>query len=275
MIRLRVLRALHGNSPFRQNLVSFLADSRAKNFTKENFQFPERITEVLDQSHPRVDPFILHRKPEIIFEMKDNEKVVAINSLYKPADEIRFDNAPYAAFARSLFELISITKPRRVIDIGCTSGNLINEILRQYPNLQVAGIEMFEFLKDAASSEVRDLIHIKDLRFPISNIDPFDLVIFTEVGEHIDPSLLDIFLDNIVKLCNGYLVLSWSSTYPNADAPPQHIAPLPSHEIHKLLPAWGFTFQKDLSQTLAQVTLSEEAFHSHWRQSLSVWKIDG
>lgn len=274
MFRLRLLRVLHGTSPFRQNLVSILADSRAKNFTKENFQFPLRIREILDRSHPRVDSFILHRKPEIVFEIKDHEKVVAIDSLYKPADEIRFDNAPYAAFARSLFELISITKPRTVIDIGCTSGNLINEIIRQHPNLQVAGIEMFEFLRNAASSEVRELIRIKDLRFPISNIDPFDLVICTEVGEHIDPSRLDIFLDNIVKVCNGYLVLSWSSTYPNADAPPQHIAPLSSQEIHKLLPAWGFTFQKDLSRTLSQVTLSEDAFHSHWRQSHSVWKMD-
>ena len=62
----------------------------------------------------------------------------------------------------------------------------------------------------------------------------------TEVAEHVDPKYLHVFLDNLRKITGKYLILTWSSTYPPHGAPPQHVSPLPSDDVIKIMNEWGF-----------------------------------
>lgn len=97
-------------------------------------------------------------------------------------------------------------------------------------------------------------------------------MVCTEVGEHIDPIALDTFLDNLRNLCSKYLVISWSNIYPDLSAPPQHISVLSKRDLDKLLHAWGFKKNQELSRKLLKASEIENHFHNHWRKSLAVWE---
>lgn len=65
----------------------------------------------------------------------------------------------------------------RVLDAGCAKGYMIYDMVRQYPDISVRGIDISEYAIQNAKSEVKDLITIgsvDNLEFPDKS---FDLVI--------------------------------------------------------------------------------------------------
>jgi SAM-dependent methyltransferase len=135
------------------------------------------------------------------------------------------------------------------------------------------GIEYFEYQRENADDEVKECINIFDIRDPFEEELKFDLVNCTEVAEHVDPKYLDVFLDNLKKLTGKYLILTWSSTYPPLDAPPQHISPLPTYDVEKLMNAWGFELDKEKTDAFLRQSYAYKKFYFWWRESLTIWRV--
>ena len=258
----------------RQFLLAITATRKTKNFTKRQFQFSHEVSRALKAKSPRPDKHILERSPEIEFIEIAGRNVVKIDRNYIPIEEIRIDNLPYEALARSLRPLFLGSTPKSFLDIGCTSGNLMSEIAHSYGMKEVYGVDVFDFLRESAPREIQENIMIADLRFNLpTSIKPASIVACLEIAEHIDPNSLDQFLSNVRSLTEEYLVMSWSSSYPRKDAPPQHLSPLWKSQYRKVMKSMSFQEEKQLTKSIRALAKQEKHFHEWWRESLVVWSI--
>ena len=177
---------------------------------------------------------------------------------------------------RSLFKtlekLIREVKPRSITEIGCSTGPLLELINYHHPEIELFGIEGFDFYKELSAEVIRDKILIADLRRPLIGIEPSEMTICLEVAEHIDPEMLDVFLKNIHSSTSKWLLMSWSSTYPRSDAPPQHISPVTLRQYRKIMKSFGFEESKALTNLFHEESLKFEHFQSWWRKSGIVWE---
>jgi len=255
-----------------QAILSLGASTHVKSYTATNLGFSSRVAKILRKKTPRVDKFLLQREPKLEWENRGKLKLVKIDNTYTPEGEIRIDNRPYEALFRSLLPLVKKIEPTSILEVGCTSGNLLTQFAEEYPKTGIAGIEIFQFLKDAAPANIRAKIHIMDLRFPLGTKLQSDLVICLEVAEHIDPGRLDVFLDSLNAVTSKYLVMSWSDSYPGPDAPPQHLAPIRRNQYRKVMSKWGFKERSDLTELCLEIASEEEHFHRWWAKSMIVWE---
>jgi hypothetical protein len=255
-----------------QAILSLGAGSQVKSYTATNLGFSSKVARILKKKTPRVDKFLLQREPKLEWENRGELKLVKIDNTYTPEGEIRIDNRPYEALFRSLLPLVRKIQPTTILEVGCTSGNLLTQFADENPKTEIAGIEIFEFLRDAAPANIRDQIHIMDLRFPLGTKLQSDLVICLEVAEHIDPGRLDVFLDSLYAVTSKYLVMSWSDSYPGPDAPPQHLAPIRRNQYRKVMSKWGFKERSDLTKVCLEIASEEEHFHKWWAKSMIVWE---
>ena len=255
-----------------QAILSLGASSQVKSYTSTNLGFSSKVARILKKKTPRVDKFLLQREPKLEWENRGELKLVKIDNTYTPEGEIRIDNRPYEALFRSLLPLVRKIQPTTILEVGCASGNLLTQFADENPKTEIAGIEIFEFLRDAAPANIRDQIHIMDLRFPLGTKLQSDLVICLEVAEHIDPGRLDVFLDSLYAVTSKYLVMSWSDSYPGPDAPPQHLAPIRRNQYRKVMSKWGFKERSDLTKVCLEIASEEEHFHKWWAKSMIVWE---
>ena len=257
---------------FQQGFNSLTSNSKVKSLTRTNFEYSNKVRKILRRNNPFYDKYLLQRNPALCFEQKNGRHVVQLDSNYLPNNEIRIDNKPYEALYNSLFSLNEFKQIKSFIDVGCSSGNLVDLVSTNFPAIECAGIETFAFLKNAAPLSIISKIFLEDLRFPLINkYSKFELTVCLEVAEHIDPNSLDDFINNLKQLSGRYLVMSWSSSYPPPDAPPQHLAPLRKFQYKKILRKSGFTEDKKLTIRLKRIAKSEPNFHIWWLETITVW----
>jgi len=261
-------------SGFIQQTYNSISSSReVKNFTDNNLCFSDSIRTILKSNHSQYDKYLLKRNPPLLFEYKNERKVVYLDSNYLPENEIRTDDRPYRALFNSIFAINEFTMIESLLDVGCASGNFIKLVSENFPSIDCKGIEAFEFLKESASQSIAHKIFIEDLRFPIHAKFPVsELVVCLEVAEHIDPNSLDDFINNLKLLTNKYLIMSWSSSYPPPDAPPQHLAPLRKSKYRKIMRNSGFMEDAFLTSQLIHYAKQESFFQTWWLDSIIVWK---
>lgn len=238
-----------------------------KEFFEENLSWSDRITSVIDKPHSHLDQHILQREPSLSFS--DNGKI-DIDKMYQVQHEVREDSSPYYEYYKCLKATFDMNEITTFCDVGCSTGHLVYNMLN---DTAACGVEYFEYQKENASEEIRECINIHDIRDPLEDEVKFDLVNCTEVAEHVDPKFLDVFLDNLKKLTGKYLVLTWSSTYPPADAPPQHVSPLYSQDVEKLMNAWGFELDQEKTDKFLNESNRYSKFYFWWRESLTIWRV--
>ncbi len=271
-LKKRILGVVFSTNPIIQALNSFFTSQPTKDYYLANLTFPPKVSQALGKISPRYDRLILDRIPELIFEVKDGVKRL-VNNAYVPENEIRTDSRPYEAFARSMFSAINPSSNNiSIVDVGCSSGLLISSIKETKSNARVLGIDAFDFLKKSAPNNVIQNIEIRDLRENLADLGKFDICLSTEVGEHIEPSCLDAYLNNLYNLTGKTLILTWSRTYPGPDAPPQHLSVLSKRQIKILFEAWGFRYDKETTRKFLKAARSEEFFYDHWADTLTVWQ---
>lgn len=252
---------------------SFLAPKEVRTFTREYLKFSPTVRQAINRKHPRFDRYLLVRNPKIELAHENNGIVnFETRELYKPQLEQRINMQPYDALFKALEKIIQEVKPSSITEIGCSTGPLLEIINSHHPEIQISGIEGFDFYKELSADSIRDRIFIADLRRPLIGIKPSEMTICLEVAEHIDPEMLDVFLENIYFSTTKWLLMSWSSTYPRSDAPPQHISPVTLRQYRKIMRSIGFVESKFLTNLFRQESGKYEHFQSWWRKSGIVWE---
>ena len=98
------------------------------------------------------------------------------------------------------------SKPKSVLDIGCGEGVITEMIGRQFPNGMVVGTDIDEgLLYKGTSSDVNNLV-VSEMPFHCFQPNSFDLVIMTEVLEHLEQP--KAALKAISKITKGYALIT-------------------------------------------------------------------
>jgi cyclopropane fatty-acyl-phospholipid synthase-like methyltransferase len=239
-----------------------------ENFYKEKLSWNKRISNVIGKEHSHIDDLILERNPQLSFT---EDGKIDLDKIYTSYEEIRTDRSPYNEYYQCLKNTFSLNEINSFCDVGCATGHLVENMLNDCDS---CGIENFQYHKDNASEHVKECINVFDIRDEIQEDIKFDLVNCTEVAEHVDPKFLDIFLDNLKKITGKYLILTWSSVYPEStDAPPQHVSCLYFDDVEKLMKFWGFELDQEKTDKFLKESFKYKNFHEHWRESLSIWRV--
>ena len=231
-------------------------------------RLPFPINKYIKKIFPIIDPFIIFRKPKLKF----NNKKILIDELYKEDSEYRQDLSPYKDFFDVLDDTFDLNKINSILDIGCSTGHLINFIKNNYPHILVNGIEYFQYHKNSASEVIQNDILINDIRNPL-NLDKYDIVICTEVAEHIEPYALNNFILNLRKATKLYLLMTWSNSYPDFYGPPQHVSSLKYKDYLKLMKSFGFIENTTLTDNFINSSKTKVNFNYWWRESLVIFTI--
>jgi len=203
---------------------------------------------------------------------------VDIKSRYPEESETNRPDAPYKDFYEVLSTTFDMNSVNSIIDIGCSDGNLINIINKQHPHIEVLGLEYFDYHKKHSDPNVVDRIMILDIRDPLPEDlkdKKFDIVICTEVGEHIDPAYTTQFLENIKSLTGQLLIMTWSrhggENERHKDPLHQHLNPLEFDQFFKVMSNHGFLFNDVITSFAQSVISSKRDFYFWWRESFTVW----
>lgn len=238
-------------------------------FYKENLTWNGRISSIIGKDHSPIDSHILERNPKLSFT---EDGKIDIDLMYPPSMEVRTDDTPYLEYYHCVKKVFDLKEVETFCDVGCSTGHLI-DFISTYNSVSVSGIEYFQYQKDNASSSVQDCINILDVRDPFDIDIKFDIVNCTEVAEHVDPKYIDIFLDNIKSITGKYLIFSWSETYPPADAPPQHVSPLPHQDVKLIMDSWGFELDEEKTTLFNSISRGYNNYYSWWKDNITVWKV--
>ena len=91
----------------------------------------------------------------------------------------------------------------QLYDMGCGLGNYLLDLSNK-------GFKMLQGYEGSIPKEkVFNNIKQQDLTYPFQNVQ-LGNVISLEVGEHIPKDYMPVYLDNISRNCNKYLIMSWA-----------------------------------------------------------------
>lgn len=204
---------------------------------------------------------------------------ISIEERYPEESETNRADGPYQDFYEVLASVFDMSEVRSIADVGCSDGNLIKIIHDKNPSIEVTGIEYFEYHKKYADPKIVDKIKILDIRDPLpSDLSDkkFDIVVCTEVGEHIDPAYTAAFLENIKSLVGKHLIMTWSrhggEKESHKDPLHQHLNPLEFQDFMKVMSDHGFQCDKDLTIKSHHFIGPKQNFYFWWKESFTVWQ---
>jgi 2-polyprenyl-3-methyl-5-hydroxy-6-metoxy-1,4-benzoquinol methylase len=100
--------------------------------------------------------------------------------------------------SRKVARIIELVRPRTVVDFGCGTGST----LRQFVETGIAALGVEASRAAIRASGHPDLIKRHDLRRPLDLKRRFDMAWCFEVAEHIHPSYVETFVDNLCRHSN-------------------------------------------------------------------------
>jgi len=214
--------------------------------------------------------------------MEKQEKI-DITSRYPEEDECGREARQYINFCNCLDTLVSIANIESLCDVGCSDGHLLAEVRKRNPSASLLGIEYFDYHLKYAPENIRDDIKICDIRDDLSDSipDKFQVVICTEVGEHIEAEYANQMLQNIKNMMSldSTLVMTWSQhgglAEPHKDPLHQHLNPLSFEDFAALMQENELYLDVEASNVLRRSTIGYKhiEFFFWWKESLSVWRL--
>jgi len=204
---------------------------------------------------------------------------IDINDRYPSDGEVRTDKKPYFDYYQCLKSTFN-NNIKSFCDIGCATGHILFFLKQQNPECIVKGYEYFDYHKTSehCESSIRDNIEIYDIRDPLpDNIEKYDIVNCSEVGEHIDPLYADILIENAKKLSNKYIIFTWSShggdLEPHCDPLHQHLNPLKRVDYINLMKKHNLKENLALTNAFLKYSKNMKDFYFWWRESFVIWEI--
>jgi len=155
----------------------------------------------------------IRRKIKEYLFFKDKRAVfdVDVDKVYNDSEFRDRNRLVYCEYGEAID---SIFKPEKIIDIGCANGYLLEYFYKKGIR-ELAGLEGAEAAFKYMPLEIKEKAFKVDLSKDVKVLTDkkFYLVNCTEVGEHIPAKYEDIFLKNIERFVEKYLVLSWANTW--------------------------------------------------------------
>lgn len=79
--------------------------------------------------------------------------------------------------AKDLISRIELTNPKRILDVGCGSGNSTHELKKKWPNSEIVGIDNSKAMIEKAKSLYDDTLFIlEDATNDLSSLGKFDII---------------------------------------------------------------------------------------------------
>lgn len=201
---------------------------------------------------------------------------ICIDERYFPNEELSHSNLPYKDFLSCLDELF--VSYDSLFDAGCRDGKLLEEIKIKHSNVLINGCDYFQFAIDACPLSIKNDVFIWDLRDPFIEYKKYDLVVSTEVAEHIDKDYCDVYLSNLKKLLNKYLIITWSNSggenNREVDQHVQHLNPLSKEQYHEVMKKNGFKFEEEKTNNLIKLMQNKSHVHWYWTSTIGVFSIE-
>jgi 2-polyprenyl-3-methyl-5-hydroxy-6-metoxy-1,4-benzoquinol methylase len=221
-----------------------------------------RLKQILTKVVDAIDPTFLNYKGK--GDRVDLAQVYTLETNFTRNRDV------YFAFAKCIDEVI---RPRRgVIDVGCAAGYTLSYFHER--KLNVFGLDGVPTAFDRMDDAVKPHVQIRDLREDIrpvfSDFDKskYDLVVCTEVIEHLEPAFEDVFLDNVNQFVTDTMVFSWSPEWDPARGTPlqQHWNPKPyKYAVNKLCKNYGLTFCETETNALKERFAKEDLINTYFR----------
>ena len=192
---------------------------------------------------------------------------------YDPIAETAFGStSTYHPVYQTLTDIIS---PNSVADLGCRVGYLIS--IFKENGASVIGFDVFEYNKNSCQPNIKDNFVVCDLRKPFPKeytTTKYDLIVSTEVGEHIDPEHSITYLQNIKSLMHkeSKLLISWSPDGNDI----QHVNALSKEDFHFHMNNNGFKHCNELTEKFWSLGISYGIGNElpwYFTGNISVWEI--
>lgn len=150
-------------------------------------------------------------------------------------------------------------KEKIIYDFGCGMGTYLNDLHNNgYTNL--VGVEMLPPKNDYPFKITSENLTKPFLLGEKGN------VISLEVGEHIPPEFMGVYLGNLVTHCSGYLIISWALRGQGGYG---HYNELNNDEVIPTITNMGFDYLEEESMEARKDI--EDAFW-YFRNSIMVFK---
>jgi methylase of polypeptide subunit release factors len=154
---------------------------------------------------------------------------------------VRDYRADYVRMARWLLSNLDF---QNVVDLGCGSGLMIAELL--VAGKRVLGVDGCEnALGTPADEHVRPFMKFADLRQPL--LSPADLVICTEVAEHLAPEFADVLIDSIANSSRRWIYFTGATPGQGGD---HHVNEQPHVYWVEKLEERGFVLAEEATRAL-------------------------
>jgi SAM-dependent methyltransferase len=162
-------------------------------------------------------------------------------------DDYRWENPVWQTHMRMLADrVIALAEPRRVLDVGCARGLWVQALRER--NVEAFGIDVSEHAIESADPAVRPFLTVQEATKPFDG--PYDLIICSEVLEHMAPADAQLAIDN---MCSAADRILFSSSPADFDEP-THINTKPTPTWVSWFAERGFFRRTDVDVT----------FHNPW-----------
>ena len=201
---------------------------------------------------------------------------INIDNRYPAECEIRSNLLPYKDYYECLQNTFDLTNIKSVCDIGYATGHLIY-YLKENHKIDVKGYEYFDYHKNSEFCKVKDDIIIYDIRDELpDDVEQYDIVNCSEVGEHIDKNYANILINNCKKLSKKYIIFTWSShggdLEPSCDPLHQHLNPLSRTDYINLMLSHNLKPNIELTNIFLKNSKNKKDFYFWWRESFIIWE---
>ncbi len=185
-----------------------------------------------------------------------------IQDSYKETEYMR-DIAPYNIYLQALERVFDFSIVDGFADIGCSNGRLLEALDTKYSDIDLFGLEYFQWARDYADPSIKDKIHLGDIGEKYSFSRQYDIVNCSEVGEHIPPEEEAIFLDNLAEATRDILVLTWSNDI--SDTNDQHLNPRPRKYVINKMEKKMLRYWPEATEEIRQyLRLNLEGVGNNW-----------
>jgi SAM-dependent methyltransferase len=126
-------------------------------------------------------------------------------------DYWRYMAAPRARVARIL-DLVRRLAPHSLADLGCGNGRLLEELAHALPQAQLAGFDLASRQIEENRLRLPDMTWtVADLQAPLAPAATFDVIVASEVIEHLDDPAMLLANAHALASHGGHLVLTTQS----------------------------------------------------------------